>query len=138
MTLQISFFNIWAIVVCIISNMVIGALWYSPVLFGNTWLRLTGKKQDDISKADSNKAMLLGLIPATVLIILLAFMIAFINTSTLIDGLIIGSITSAGFIGMSAFNLVLYEDRSFKLTLINTGYSFVSLNVAAVILTLWK
>lgn len=138
MTLQVSFFNIWAILVCLISNMVIGALWYSPLLFGNAWLKLVGKKQEDISKEEGNKAMLLSMIPAVFLALFMALILAFVNASSIIDAIIIGSIVSAGFILMSAIHLVLFEGRSFKLALLNAGYSFLSLNVAAIILTLWK
>ena len=138
MSLQISFFNIWAIIVCIASNMIIGALWYSPVLFGNAWLKLINKKPEDISKSDANKSMVLSIIPAILSILFLYLILSIISTSTLIDSLIIGCIISVGFVGMSALNLVFFENRSFRLTLLNVGYTFVSLNVAAVILTLWK
>ncbi len=138
MTLQVSFLNLWAILVSIISNMVIGALWYSPLLFGNIWLRLIGKKAEDISKEDANKSMMLSIIPAALSIIFLALILAFVNASTILDALIIGTLMSVGFIGMGSLNLVLFEDRSFKLTLLNVGYSFVAFNIAAVILTLWK
>jgi hypothetical protein len=43
-----------------------------------------------------------------------------------------------GFIGMNAVNLVLFEDRSLKLTLINAGYPLVTLNIVAVVLALWR
>lgn len=138
MTLQISFLNFWAILVCIISNMVIGALWYSPVLFGNVWLKLIGKKPEDISKEDANKSMMLSIIPAALSIIFLALTLAFVNASTILDALIISTLMSLGFIGMSALNLVLFEGRSFKLMVLNVGYSFVAFNIAAVILALWK
>ena len=48
MTLHFHGINIWAVLVSIVAMMVIGALWYSPVLFGNTWLRLIGKKPEEI------------------------------------------------------------------------------------------
>ena len=48
MTLSFHYFNILAFLVCIVSNMILGALWYSPVLFGKVWLNLIGKKPEDI------------------------------------------------------------------------------------------
>jgi len=118
--------------------MVIGSLWYSPLLFGNTWLKLVGKTREGISKEDSSKAMSLSIIPAILSILFLSLVLAFIPTETVLDALIVGSVVSAGFIGMSVFNLVLFEDRSVKLTILNVGYSFVTLNIAAIILTVWK
>ena len=138
MTLQISSLNICTILVGIISNIIICAFWYSPLLFGNLWLKLIGKKMADISKAAAIKSMLLGIIPAALSIIFLALVLDFANATTLTDGLFIGSLVSVGFIGMNAVNLVLYEDRSFMLALLNVGYSFVALNTAAIILVLCK
>lgn len=138
MTLTLSSMNIWAVLVCIFFNMILGALWYSPVLFGNIWLKLRGLKAEDISKEDANKSMGFAFIPATLSILFLWLILSFVNAQTLADALITGSLMSAGFIGMSAFNLVLFESRSIGVTLINVGYSFVAFNVASVILTFWK
>ena len=138
MSLQIHFFNLWAMLVCVVLNMIIGALWYSPVLFGKTWLKLIGKKQEDISKESGNKAMMLALIPALVSTVLLALALALVNAATIADALIVGSLVSAGFIGMSVLNLVLFEGRSLTLGILNTGYAFVSMNISAIILVLWR
>lgn len=138
MTLEIGFFNIWAVLVGFVSNMLIGALWYSPLLFGNIWLKLIGKRMDDISKENSNKSMMLSVIPGVLLSVLMAVLLSFIDPRTVLDAIVIASLVSVGFIGFSALNLVIYEGRSFKLLLVNVGYSVVSLNVLAVILTLWK
>ena len=72
MTLSIVSFNIWAVLACIICNMVIGALWYSPILFGNIWLKLVGKKPEDINQKAANNSMMLSIIPAALSIIFLA------------------------------------------------------------------
>lgn len=138
MTLAISSMNIWAVLVCIVFNMVLGALWYSPVLFGNIWLKLIDLKAEDISGEDAGKSMGFAIIPAAFSILFLWLILSFVNAQTLGDALITGSLMSAGFIGMSAFNLVLFESRSVGLTLINVGYSFVAFNIASVILTFWK
>lgn len=138
MSLSIPFFNIWAVLVCILFYMILGALWYSPVLFGNLWLKLIGKSADDIGKDEANKAMAFAFIPAIVNVVLLALVLAFTGARTIGDALILGSIVSAGFVGMSAMNLVLFEDRKIGLALLNTGYAFAALNVSAIVMVLWK
>lgn len=138
MELQLHFFNIWAVLVGFVSNMVIGALWYSPILFGNTWLKLSGRKAEDISKEEGNKAMALSMIPAIVMIVLMAILLGLLNVSTIAGALIVGCLVSVGFIGMTGLNQVFFEDKSLALVVLNVGYSVVALNVAAVILTLWK
>ena len=40
--------NWFAIVIVAVFNMVLGTLWYGP-LFGNLWLRIIGKKREELS-----------------------------------------------------------------------------------------
>jgi hypothetical protein len=131
-------FNIWAVLVSVVVNMALGALWYSPILFGNIWMKLIEKKADDISRAEGNKAMSMAIIPAIVSAAGLALLTGISGAETIVDALVLGSLASIAFSGMSLLNLVFFEDRKFGLTVINTGYSFVSFNIIAVILTLWK
>src|SRR6202171_6155279 len=42
--------NFWAVLVCAIATMVIGFLWYSPMLFPNPWMRLMGIDPNDKAK----------------------------------------------------------------------------------------
>ena len=130
--------NIFAVLVCTVVNMVLGGLWYSSILFGNVWLKLIGKKAEEISKEEGNKAMGFAVIPAIVTAFGLALITGLTGAATIVDALIIGSLISLVFVGMSSLNLVLFEQRSIKLTLLNVGYPFVSMNIAAIILTFWK
>ena len=138
MTFQIYFFNWAALAVSFVAFMLIGALWYSPVLFGKIWMKELGIKEEDISREEGTRAMLLSMLPALVSVGVVYILLAFLNARTLPDALIVGSLASLGLVGMNALNLTLFEGRSLKLVCINAGYSFVSLNTAALIMTLWK
>jgi hypothetical protein len=131
-------FNIIAIIVCIVVNMIIGALWYSPLMFGKAWLSLTGRKAEEITKEDGNKSMSFAIIPAAVSAFGLALLVGIAQPGTIFDALVIGSLASVVFSGMSALNLVLFEGRTLKLSLLHTGYFIVSWNIVSIILTLWK
>ncbi|MDC7226389.1 MAG: DUF1761 domain-containing protein [Spirochaetales bacterium] len=131
-------FNIWAVLVSVVINMLIGALWYSPVLFGNIWLKLIEKKAEDIGRDEGNKAMALAIVPAIVSAAGLSVLIGISDASGIVDAIIIGSLASIAFSGMSLLNLVFFEDRKFSLVLLNAGYAFVSFNIISIILTLWK
>ncbi|MBI9104983.1 MAG: DUF1761 domain-containing protein [Spirochaetales bacterium] len=138
MNLDISYFNIWAILLTIVLQMVLGALWYSPAMFGKIWLELTNQKQEDISREEGNKAMAFAVIPAIFSSIFLAIILALTGASTILEGVIIGSILSIGFGGMAMLNLVFFEGRSFRLTLLNAGYAFTGMNLGAIILIVWN
>lgn len=129
--------NIWAILVSVVVNMAVGMLWYSPVLFGKVWLKLVERKAEDIDQEDANRSMGLAIIPAIVSALGLAVLVGITGSATVSDALITGTLASVAFSGMSSLNLVFFEDRSFKLTLLNAGYTFVAFNICAVILTLW-
>jgi hypothetical protein len=141
MALELAFFNPLAIILCIFLNMIIGALWYSPFLFGDLWLRLIQQAQNhqrDVSTQEAKTAMSLSVIPASLLIVCLWLLLAFTGANSVVDAIFISSLLSLGVIGMSFVNLILFEERPVKLVLINVGYPFVVFNIAAVILVLWR
>lgn len=138
MNFQLHFFNFWPLLIGAISNMIIGALWYSPILFGKVWMKLAGITEADIEKENSSKSMLLGLIPSILSVFFLYLMLAISNANSFLEALSIGTIASVGFAGMTLLNNVIFEKRPFKLFLLNVGYAFVAWNIAAIIITIWK
>src|SRR5207244_7878856 len=42
--------NLWSVLVAAVSTMVIGFLWYSPILFARPWMVLMGYDPDDKAK----------------------------------------------------------------------------------------
>ena len=43
--------NIFAVLVGAVASMALGALWYSPLLFGNAWMAAIGKTHDQLGPA---------------------------------------------------------------------------------------
>lgn len=101
--------------------MVVGGLWYSPLLFGNAWKRLADVPDD----ADANPTVTYG--GAFALILLAAVIFgAFIGADPDL-GFALGAGVSAGFAWAagSIWISYLFEGRSLKLGLINGGYHIV-------------
>lgn len=46
--LNLSEINYLAVLVATLSTMVLGFLWYSPVLFGNAWVKLRNMKMEEM------------------------------------------------------------------------------------------
>ena len=130
--------NIFAVLASILSNMIIGALWYSKLLFGKAWMQLVGLSENDIRESGANKAMALSIIPAVISALTIAILVSLTGADSITDALVIGSLITVGISGMVSLNLVFFEGRSMKLTLINVGYPFIAYNAAAVILTIWR
>lgn len=128
--------NLMAVLVCGIASMVIGFVWYSKALFGNTWMKLSGVSEADMKKANSNMPMLYGtmFIASLVMAYVLAHFAKYAGALTLTDGMVAGFWAWLGFVATTMLTNVLYEGKPVKLYLINAGYQLVTLVVMGMIL----
>lgn len=130
--------NYLAVLVCTAIAMVLGALWYSPVLFGNAWMKGVGLKPEDINKGSSAKAMIISTINSFIAAVVLAAIIVMTNTTTFGFGLHLGALVAVAFIATVLLTNSLYEQRSMKTWLINSAYHFVYFAINGGILAIWK
>ena len=103
-----------------ISAFVVGGLWYSPLLFGKSWMKLAGVTQETLDGA--NPALMYGL--GFVLSLLAALVFAmFIGSSPSLP-FAAGAGFSAGlcWVGTSFGINYLFEQKPFRLFAINAGY----------------
>lgn len=131
--------NIWAVLVGAIINMIIGSLWYSPVLFGKAWMKLVGLTQKDIKKAQEKgmgKTYLIAFLNALIMAAVLSVIISYVGKSALM-GLKTGLLIWLGFVMTIGFNIVLWEQKPMKLFLIHTSYYLVTLPILGLVLGSW-
>jgi hypothetical protein len=128
--------NYWAIIASALSTFLIGGIWYSPAVFGKAWMRENGFSEEDLKKGNMAKifgiAFLLGLVAAINLAM-------FLGPDT--DpgmGALYGFLAGFGWVAMFIGTHYLFERRSFKLFLINAGYSVVALTIMGLIIGGWK
>ena len=132
--------NYIAVLVAAVVNMIIGALWYSPVLFGNLWVRLSGidKKSIDKSKQKGmGKLYAATFISTFVMAFVLAHFIDYTESTTVSDGMQAGFWIWIGFFAPVMLGMVLWEGKPWKLYLLNVSYYLINLFVMATILALW-
>jgi hypothetical protein len=113
----------------------LGALWYSPVLFAKPWTALTGADMREGGNPAPLFALTFVLYFATVTA--LAFLRHETGAANLNDGLQLGLGTSLAFSAVAIAVTNAYERRPFKLTAISAGYHVAGITLAAVIVTLW-
>ncbi|HEX4951818.1 MAG TPA: DUF1761 domain-containing protein [Thermoanaerobaculia bacterium] len=124
-----------AVVAAALSSFVLGGLWYSPLLFGKVWQRLTGLSDEDLKRASPAKifglSFLLSLMAAAVFAMFLG------PDPKLSFG--VGAGLSAGFCWVAAsFGINdLFERRPFGLWAINAGYHTLAFLLYGVILAVW-
>ena len=67
MDMDLQDINYWAVLVGILANMAIGALWYSPVMFATPWIKELGTNQEEIQQPDGRiRALLTTMVGAVV------------------------------------------------------------------------
>ena len=128
-------FNVLAVLAAAVATFVLGGLWYSPALFGKAWQREAGVTDEQMRT--SNKARVFGL--AFILSLVAAFVFALFLGPRPPVNLGLGAGFSAGLCWVAAsFGInYLFEQRSFKLWLINAGYHTLQFTIIGLILALW-
>lgn len=135
--------NWLAILASAIASMVLGFLWYSPLLFAKAWTREMGYDPNDNAKMDEMKKSAgpayAGSLAAS---LLSAFTLALILHGMRADSLHFGLMASfhiwLGFVATVQFTGALFAKQSMKLFAINTGYQLVCYLVMGAILVTWK
>lgn len=131
--------NVWAVLVCALVSMFIESLWYSPVLFGNVWLKLSGFNKRSMKKGQKGmtKIYVLALLGSFVMAYVLAHFVEYTGSRTALDGFILGLWIWLGFEATVRLGTILWEGKPVKLYLLNTIYYLVTLVVMAIILSVW-
>jgi len=132
--MNLSLVNVWAILVAAVSAFVIGGLWYSPALFGRAWERANGFREPPKAQP---KVFILSFLFSVVMAVNLAFVQADPKT-TASFGATAGFLAGFGWAAMGLAIVALFEQRSWKYSLINGGYLTVALTVMGLILGAWR
>jgi hypothetical protein len=135
--------NLLAILVAAIAAMVVGFIWYSPLLFAKPWTREMGYDPDDKESMDKMKksagpAYMGSTFASLVMAFTLALFFEALHTQDLHHGLAITFHAWLGFVAMVQLTDALFTKKSMKLFAINTGYQLVSMLAMGVILILWR
>ena len=129
--------NILAIVLAVIANMIIGALWYSPVLFSNIWIKSLGKSMEDIHESNPNIGYAYTTVAGIISAIVLSLFIGMLDTITIGSGALIGFLAGVGIASARELSPTFFEGRKYTLFFISAGYHIVSLTVMGMIISLF-
>jgi hypothetical protein len=138
--MEYPYINIWAVLVSAVAFWALGALWYSPVLFGKRWQKEVGLKEEDIS--NTNMAMVFG--TSFLLMLFMVWALNFVINShkaeevSLFTGLHYGLFTGFFFSMLTMGINYLYQRRSIVLWLIDGIYVLLGLGIAGMVLGAWR
>jgi len=131
------YINHLAVAVCAISSLILGGIWYSPMLFSKAWQKESGVTDEQAGKANMVKTFGLTLILAY----LMSYNLAFFLGDSKTDwqwGLTAGFLAGFGWAALSLAIIALFEFRSFKYILINGGYITIWFSLIGFILGIWR
>lgn len=130
--------NHWAVLACAIANLMLGALWYSPLLFYKAWMKENNFTEEDIKK-NFNPAKTYGL--TLLLSLIISYNLAFFlgdEKTDMIWGTAAGFLAGFGFSALIFSIVGLFERGSWKYILINGGYITVYFTLIGFILGSWR
>jgi hypothetical protein len=131
--------NWLAVLVSAIAYFILGAIWYSKVLFANKWVQSHG-----INTSDPNLRKGMGMLMLTSFILMListiglALLIVRLDLRETVSGVKIGLATGVCFAFTAVSIAYLYQKKPFAAHIIDAGYHIVGYILAAIILCMWR
>jgi hypothetical protein len=135
--------NLWAVLVSALATMVVGFVWYSPLLFARPWMVLMGYDPDDKAKiAEMQKSAgpsyMLSLLASLASAAVLGKIIAVATINTPLYGMKVGLAVWLGFVTTVQLTNSLFSRQPTKLYAINTGYQLVCYLAMGAIMGAWR
>ena len=128
--------NHLAIVVAALVNVVLGAVWYSQLLFARSWADSRGYREQDLPPFTARKALATfaaGLVTALVL----AAAFRFAQVENIVQGLPVAAALCMGFHIFPAAVQAYRAGQTRRLFLINAGHDLAGAAAMGVILASW-
>ncbi len=129
--------NWFSIIVAALSAFAVGALWYSPVLFGKAWMKAADMTEEKINRANMAKTYSIAFVFTFVAAINLGFFLSAPEVHAL-NGALYGFLTGFGWVLPALGVISLFEQKSWTYILINGFYWVVSFTVMGLILGAWN
>lgn len=129
--------NYLAVVAAAFINMVIGAVWYSPLLFAKEWMRHIGRRTEDL-RAQGNKGYVIAAAGALLQAYILSHFVQYAGAITWTEGAVTGFWLWLGFVAVSSAVNTSFSGRPWGLWKIDSGYFLVVLVITGALLASWQ
>ena len=129
--------NWWAVIVAAIVYMALGAFWYSPALFGKTWLKGIGKTQEQLKAGFSPLSFVWSLVFSFLAAYGIARICVWAMLSGVWNGIVVGLLAGVCFVLSTIGVNDLFEQRPRQLTFLNVLYPLVGYVIIGIIVGAW-
>ena len=129
--------NFIAVGVAALATIFIGALWYSPLLFGDRWAKAHGYSEEQL-RENFGRAFIVSLFCYAVMAFVLAVLVSYTGLSTVLQGAFLGLLVWTGFLATLGLTAHVSSRKPLSIYLIDAGYQLVYAVVMGVILAAWR
>ena len=129
--------NYLAVGVAALVTILIGAVWYSPLLFGNLWLKANGYTQEQM-REKTGRALMVSLFCYLVMAFVLSVLVSYADVSTVLQGAFLGFLVWIGFLATLGLTAHVYSEKPLSIYVIDAGYQLVYAVAMGVILAAWR
>ena len=132
--------NWLAIIVAAIAAFAIGALWYSPTLFGRQWMAAHGHTPEKLAAMQSSmgKTYTFSFVTYVIMAMVIALLMGLTGAGTAIQGIVLAVLAWLGFGFTIGLNTNLYSDKPAAAFLIDAAYQLVHVIVMGAIIGAWR
>ena len=130
--------NFPALLSCTAASMIVGMLWFSPLLFAEPWMKLAGVSSKSMKAGPGPWVYLVSMLTGFASALVLSYLMVLLNIRTTADAILLALFLWFALVALMSLNHFLYTGRSRSLWLIEVGYDLCMLLSSAVILSLWR
>ena len=132
--------NYWAVVLATLSSMLVGAVWYTPKVFGSYWM-----KAAKVTPSGNSRDAVVPIVTTVIVSFVTAWVLAgavfiafkFYDGNFLVNSLVTAILLWAGFTAARFITHDAFDQRPNGLTVLNIAHEFVTIVVMALIIGVW-
>jgi hypothetical protein len=132
--------NILAVFVAALVTFVLGAFWYSPLLFAKRWMQAQGytpEKLETMKRQGTTRAYLVSLLCYLVMAYVVALLASYTNSTSVAQGLWLGLLAWLGFAATIGLIANMFSDKPIAAWVIDAGYQLAYLLIMGAVLSVW-
>ena len=128
--------NYAAILVASIASFFVGFIWYTPGVFGNMWMEMSGITKGDVKSRQKGMAgkMAAAFVAQLVMAYVLWFFMSGMNMTEPMQGMRIAACMWLGGVATTMLGIVIWENKPCKLYLLNAVHWLVAMVVMGAVL----
>jgi uncharacterized protein DUF1761 len=133
--------NILAVIVAAVATFVLGAMWYSPILFAKQWTQAHGytpEKLEEMKKRGVTRAYAVSVLCYLVMAYVFALLASYTQATTLAQGLWLGFLAWLGFAATIGLTANMFSEKPIAVWVIDAGYQLAYMLLMGIILSVWR